>query len=176
MNLQNEFWLGNENIFMLTLQDLYPRGNVLRIEMMNAKMIKKSIKYLNFHIDNAATKYTLHVNGYTGTLKDALKRHNRQKFSTFDSDNDGSSTANCASKLFGGWWFFHCHDSNLNRKYYSGGKMAIDVNSQIILIFTGIHWYSNEFNGYTNSLIFTEIKFRKKLNYPDSLENQRENK
>ena len=40
MNLQNEFWLGNENIFTLTLQDLYPRGNVLRIEMMNAKMIK----------------------------------------------------------------------------------------------------------------------------------------
>ena len=26
-NLQNEFWLGNGNIFTLTLQGLYPRGN-----------------------------------------------------------------------------------------------------------------------------------------------------
>ena len=55
MNLQNEFWLGNENIFTLTLQGLYPRGNGLRIEIMNAKMIKKSIKYRNFHIENAAS-------------------------------------------------------------------------------------------------------------------------
>ena len=39
-NLQNEFWLGNENILTLTLQGLYLRGNELRIEMMNAKMIK----------------------------------------------------------------------------------------------------------------------------------------
>ena len=28
-NLQNEFWLGNENIFALTLQGLYPAGNKL---------------------------------------------------------------------------------------------------------------------------------------------------
>ena len=66
-NLQNEFWLGNENIFTLTLQGLYPRGNELRIDMMNAKMKKKSVRYANFHITNAATKYILHVNGYTGT-------------------------------------------------------------------------------------------------------------
>ena len=39
-NLQNEFWLGNENILTLTLQGLNLRGNELRIEMMNAKMIK----------------------------------------------------------------------------------------------------------------------------------------
>ena len=123
MNLQNEF-----TKWILVRKWKYIYVNFTRFvstgkctKNMNAKMIKKSIKYRNFHIDNAATKYTLHVNGYTGTLKDALKRHNRQKFSTFDSDNDGSSTANCASKLFGGWWFFHCHDSNLNRKYYSGG-------------------------------------------------------
>ena len=103
------------------------------------------------------------MHGYTGTLNDALKWHDRQKFSTFDSDNDGSSTADCVSKLFGDWWFFHCNDSHLNGKYYSGGKMAIDVNSKNILIYTGIHWYSNGFNDYTDSLIFTEMKLRRKL-------------
>ena len=161
-NLQNEFWLGNENIFTLTLQGLYPRGNELRIDMMNAKMIKKSVKYANFLIANAATKYTLHVNGYNGTLVDALKPHNRDKFSTFDSDNDIYSK-NCASVFFGGWWFNNCHQSNLNGKYYSAGKMAIDAHSKNILTSTGIHWVSNGFNWFTDSLIFTEMKVRRKL-------------
>ena len=161
-NLQNEFWLGNENIFTLTLQGLYPRGNELRIDMKNAKKIKKSASYANFHITNAATKYTLLVNGYTGTLNDALKEHNRQKFSTFDSDNDRVSE-NCASLNFGGWWFSNCFYTHLNGKYYSGGKMAIDYNSKNILTYTGIHWVSNGFNSYTDSLIFTEMKVRRKL-------------
>ena len=56
-NLQNEFWLGNEYIFTLTLQGLYPRDNELRIDMMNAKKIKKSVKLVDLHITNAASKY-----------------------------------------------------------------------------------------------------------------------
>ena len=162
-NLQNEFWLGNENIFTLTLQGLYAQGNELRIDMMNAKKIKKSVRYANFHITNAATKYTLFVNGYIGTLADALKRHNRKKFTTFDSDNDPHPTLNCASHLFGAWWFDNCHASHLNGKYFSGGKMSIDRSDRIILIHTGIHWYSNGFNGPSDSLIFTEMKLRRKL-------------
>ena len=156
-NLQNEFWLGNENIFTL------PRGNELRIDMMNAKKMKKSVRYANFHITNPATKYALLVNGTgTGTLADALKRHNRKKFATFDSDNDPHPTLNCASHLFGAGWFDNCHSSHLNGKYFSGGKMAINRSVRIILIHTGIHWYSNGFNGPSNSLIFTEMKLRRK--------------
>ena len=162
-NLQNEFWLGNENIFTSTLQGLYPRGNELRIDMTNAKKIKNSARYANFHITNAATKYTLHVNGYTGTLTDALKYHNRQKFSTFDSDNDSDSSRNCASLLFGGWWFNACHNSHLNGKYYSGGKMSTDYEGKNVFIHTSIHWYSNGFNNRYDSLIFTEMKVRRKL-------------
>ena len=102
------------------------------------------------------------MNGYTGTLNDALTEHNRQKFSTFDSDNDRVSE-NCASLNFGGWWFSNCFYTHLNGKYYSGGKMAIDYNSKNILTYTGIHWVSNGFNSYTDSLIFTEMKVRRKL-------------
>ena len=162
-NLQNEFWLRNENIFTLTLQGLYPRSNELRIDMINAKKIKKSAIYANFLITNAATKYTLLVNGYTGTLKDALKDHNRQKFSAFDSDNDSHPSVNCGSLLFSGWWFSNCHVSNLNGKYYSGGKMAFDIYNKNILIHSGIHWYSNGFNGPSDSLILTEMKVRRKV-------------
>ena len=98
--------------------------------MVNAKKIKKSVRYANFHITNAATKYTLHENGYTGTLDDALKLHNRQKFSTFDSDNDSSSMYHCASNFLvrgggGCWWFQGCYSTHLNGKYYSGGEMSI---------------------------------------------------
>ena len=78
-NLQNEHWLGNENLFTLTLQGLYPPGNELRIDTRNVKKIKTSVIYSNFLITNAVTKYTLHVNGYAGTLADALRLHNRQK-------------------------------------------------------------------------------------------------
>ena len=131
--------------------------------MMNYKKIKKSVNYADFHITNAVAKYTLHVNGYTGTLADALKRHNRQKFCTFNSENDNRSTANCASEFFlGGCWFANCFRTHLNGKYYSGGKMAIDVYSKNILINSGIHWYSNGFNGGFDSLIFTEMKVRRK--------------
>ena len=105
-NSQNEFWLENENISPLTLQEIYQKGNELRIDMMNYKKIKKSVNYADFHITNAVAKYTLHVNGYTGTLADALKRHNRQKFCTFNSENDNRSTANCASEFF--WRLLVC--------------------------------------------------------------------
>ena len=89
--------------------------------------------------------------------------HNTQKYSTFDSDNDSHSRTNCASQLFGGLWFKTCHDSHLNGSYYSGGKMAMDGHGKNIIAETGIHWLSTGFNGDHYSLIFTEMKVRKKL-------------
>ena len=130
--------------------------------MMNVKKVKKSVRYGNFHITNAATKYTLHVNGFTGTLTDALKYHNRQKFSTFDSDND-NYIGHCASTHFGGWWSDDCYHTHLNGKYYTAGKIAIGMSSINILYATGIHWKSNGFNVFSDSLIFTEMKVKRKL-------------
>ena len=129
--------------------------------MMNAKKIKKSIKYAAFHITNAA-KYTLHVNSFNGTLDNALKQNNRHKFPTFDSDN-ASHQNNCASIYWGGWWFSDCFITHLNGKYYAAGKMKISLYNNIVLIDSGIHWQSAGFNGQADSLIFTEMKFRRKL-------------
>ena len=92
-NLQNEFWLGNEYIFTLTLQGLYPRDNELRIDMMNAKKIKRSVKLVDLNITNAASKYILHLNGFDGTFENALEQN---RFSTLKSHNNGHQY-NCPS-------------------------------------------------------------------------------
>lgn len=144
---------------------MYPRGNELRIDMINDKKITKYASYQNFHITNSVTKYTLHVNGFTGTLTDALTAHNRKKFSTFDADNDDRSDSHCASVYSGGWWFavHSCHATHLNGIYYPGGKMAVYPSSKNILPYTGVHWLSTGFNCGTDSLLFTEMKVRRKL-------------
>ena len=92
-NLQNEFWLGNEYIFTLTLQGLYPRDNELRIDMMNAKKIKRSVKLVDLNITNAASKYILHLNGFDGTFENALEQN---RFSTLKSHKN-SHQYNCPS-------------------------------------------------------------------------------
>ena len=162
--LQNEFWLGNENIFTLILQGLHPKGSELRIDMVNNKQVKKYAKYGNFQIGNAITKYMLHVSGFSGSVTDnALTLHNQQKFTTFDVDNDHFSAGNCGSRYFGGWWFNSCYSAHLNGLYYAGGKMSPYYDSKNIRPWTGIHWISKGFNQWTDSLIFTEMKFRRNV-------------
>ena len=103
--LQNEFWLGNENIFTICCQGLSPKGNELRIDMINKQNVKKYTKCDYFNIGNIVTRYQLSIKGFTGTVfPDALHFHNRKKFSTYGNDND-EENGNCARKFFAGWWF-----------------------------------------------------------------------
>ena len=45
--------------------------------------------------------------------------HNSGKsFTTFDRDNDGSPTINCAEFRKGAWWHDICLDANLNGFYH----------------------------------------------------------
>ena len=89
--LQNEFWLGLDNIFTISLQGVYPRGNELRIDMKNLNRIYKHAKCKGFEIANENRQYLLH----SGTATDELKTNNGQRFTTFDNDNDVHSTVNC---------------------------------------------------------------------------------
>ena len=65
--------------------------------------------------------------------------------------------------FFCGWWFYGCYASNLNGKYYSGSKMSFNIHSKNIPVHSVIHWKSNGFNGGSDSLIFAEMKVRRKL-------------
>ena len=65
--------------------------------------------------------------------------------------------------FLGDWWFADWHATDFNGKYYSGGKMDFGANKEVDLTFDGIHCYSDGFNVFTVSLIFTEIRVRRKL-------------
>jgi len=117
-NPQREFWLGNDNLYMLTYQAEYPSGSELRVDLEDFFHRKYSAKYKTFSIYNELKKYELLVNGFSGDGKigDALGYHNGRKFSTYDADHD-SNGANCARNYHGAWWYGSCHNSNLNGEY-----------------------------------------------------------
>jgi len=113
---QREFWIGNDNIHVLSLQAAYPKGSELRIDMVGWEDKKAYAKYSSFKVDGEKEKYTLHVSGYSGTAGDSFGGHNGYKFSTYDSDND-IYEGSCSRNHRGAWWYERCHSSNLNGEY-----------------------------------------------------------
>ncbi|XP_039763647.1 angiopoietin-related protein 2 isoform X3 [Pararge aegeria] len=102
-----EFWLGNENIYMLTNNDDY----MLRVELEDFDGNKRYAQYSHFKIYSEAEYYKLEIEGYEGNAGDSLNDpwygSNNSPFSTYNRDNDRSSL-NCASMLKGGWWWKSC--------------------------------------------------------------------
>ncbi|XP_061398051.1 angiopoietin-4 [Musca vetustissima] len=102
-----EFWLGNENIYMLTNNEDY----ILRVELEDFEGNKRFAQYSHFKIHSEADYYKLEIDGYEGNAGDSLNDpwygSNNSPFSTYNRDNDRSSL-NCASMLKGGWWWKSC--------------------------------------------------------------------
>lgn len=85
---------------------------------------------------------------------DALRRHLGSKFSTRDQDNDTHNSASCAVLCKGGWWYYWCHDSNLNGLYYRSGNYTSTTPDR-----DGLEW--RNWKGYSfYSMKFTEMKIR----------------
>ena len=64
--------------------------------------------------DELTDKYRLDVSGYRGDGGNNLQSsgdylHDGMMFTTYDSDNDLSSSTNCGSSKSGGWWFNKCY-------------------------------------------------------------------
>ncbi|KAI8747656.1 BgiBFREP12.5 [Biomphalaria glabrata] len=136
-----EFYLGNENIFSLTSTAQYD----LRIDLeFNNK--KYFAQYENFKVLSETEKYKLHIGKYSGNAGDSLSIHNNLFFTTFDRDNDNSDT-NCAEYSSGAWWYYGCHESNLNGQWGSTSHK-------------GMNWY--QLTGYSNRVSFIEMKIRER--------------
>jgi len=141
------FWLGLENIHLLTSSQPYR----LRVEMQeNSTNLWYSAEYWSFKIgDELNDKYRLEVSGYSGDAGDALQytgdsngngkfgkyNHNGMKFSTYDKDNDRWAKGNCAKSKTAGWWFNRCTRScltgNQGYHYWPNGRLIVTSRMMI---------------------------------------------
>ena len=110
-----EFWIGNMNLHYLTTQDTYS----LQIDMWDLDDVYRYARYDTFRVGSEGEQFSLQVREYSGNATDALRYSDAMEFSTSDVDNDVSST-HCAKFYTAGWWYKHCHYSNLNGRYTVG--------------------------------------------------------
>uniref|UniRef100_A0A0N7ZCX3 Fibrinogen C-terminal domain-containing protein n=1 Tax=Scylla olivacea TaxID=85551 RepID=A0A0N7ZCX3_SCYOL len=122
-NPKTEFWLGLENLYILTNRQKYE----LRIDLKSEDGKTAFAQYSNFYVDGEDEDYRLHVSGFMGTAGDAFggKYDNTEDggdvprgvpFTTMDRDR---SSGNCASKYYGGWWYLNCGWNRLNSPHLS---------------------------------------------------------
>ncbi|XP_056154029.1 LOW QUALITY PROTEIN: tenascin-X [Lampris incognitus] len=146
-DLSGEFWLGLENLHILTAMSRMG----LRVDL-RAGDEEVFAEYSTFEV--AKRNYKLTVAGYSGTAGDSMTYHNNRLFSTKDRDPMPFITR-CAMSYRGGWWYKNCHEANLN------GLYGIDVKHQ------GIIWTS--WKGQDFSIPFTEMKMRPSAFSPPAL-------
>ncbi|XP_078074045.1 tenascin-R-like [Mustelus asterias] len=139
-NLEDEFWLGLDNIHKISAQSRYE----LRIDLRDGRESVYAA-YDRFYLSDSRNLYKLRLGDYNGTAGDSLSYHQGRPFSTKDRDNDVAIT-NCASSYKGAWWYKNCHRANLN------GKYGENRHSQ------GINWY--HWKGHEISIPFVEMKMR----------------
>ena len=106
-------------------------------------------KYSSFTVNDETTKFQMAISGYSGDATDQMKRHSGRKFSTFDQDNDGYSSQNCANYADGARWFYGCYTVNMN------GPFDALLNQHK---WKSIWWGSDHHDG---RMMFSEIKVRR---------------
>jgi ficolin len=145
-DIENEFWIGNDNLHALTSSGL----NELRIDMQDFQGNKAYAKYRNFKVHPENELYKSEVGDYSGDAGDSLAVYNRMAFSTKDRDNDKCDGVSCSEYRRGAWWYhYYCGFSNLNGHYYHDGNSPYDK---------GIYWY--QWKGWSYSLKTVEMKIR----------------
>ncbi|XP_041076846.1 ficolin-2-like isoform X2 [Polyodon spathula] len=142
-SLLTEFWLGNDNIRLLTETG----SHELRIDLEDFDNVKTFAKYQSFKILGESEKYKLVLSGFTGgTAGDSLTYHNNMPFSTKDQD---VSLSKCPETYKGAWWYNNCHYSNLNGLYKQGSHETYA---------NGVNWKT--WRGYNYSYKYTAMKIR----------------
>ncbi|XP_035663827.1 uncharacterized protein LOC118407459 [Branchiostoma floridae] len=147
-NKSGEYWLGNENIHLLTNQKNYR----LRIDLVDWNNESRYAEYSTFSVSGDSDGYRLHISGYSGTAGNSMAHNNGRRFSTVDRDNDDWSSGHC-SQGYGqvGWWFGLCSNSCLNGRYLGNCGSSCPVGQ-------GVMWY--HWRGFSYSLKSVSMKIR----------------
>ena len=108
---RGNYWLGNELLSQLTLNGRYK----LKFDLQSRSNSNwYYAEYSTFIVLSEAENYRLQVAGYSGnTGRDAFSYQNGMMFTTYDRDNDQSSS-NCASSYGGGYWYNKCLYGSVN--------------------------------------------------------------
>ncbi|XP_028424410.1 microfibril-associated glycoprotein 4 [Perca flavescens] len=144
-----EYWLGLESLFYMTQRKRYE----LLVDMEDFEGNKVFARYSSFSINPESSGYTLNVSGFTdGGAGDSLSYHNGEKFSTFDKDQDSSTTTttNCAKLYLGAFWYKSCYNANPNGVYRWGADSTISG--------VGVSWH--QWKGINYSLKTISMKIR----------------
>lgn len=147
--LSQEFWLGNENIHLLTTQEEV----VLHVHVEDFEGEMLDIEYEPFSVASEGEKYRLHVGSPKGVshhLGNSLRYHNGKPFSTLDQNND-TPRDDCPGRYRGGWWYNRCHYVLLTAPYFR----EKDVRQK----WQGIQWHSWKGTGILKAV---EMKIRPK--------------
>ncbi|KAM5146092.1 ficolin-2-like isoform 2-T2 [Mantella aurantiaca] len=141
----NEFWLGNDNLHKITSLGTWE----FRVDLQDFQNEKEFASYTSFKVLGEDEKYKMVLGPFkSGNAGDSMKNHDGKKFSTKDQDNDQYGD-NCAVLFKGAWWYYNCHDSNLNGHYYLGAHTTLS---------DGINWGSGR--GHQYSYKYSEMKIR----------------
>ncbi|XP_030000125.1 microfibril-associated glycoprotein 4-like [Sphaeramia orbicularis] len=121
-NVAGEYWLGLENIFLLSMR----KKNEMRVDMEDWSGTTASANYDSFSIDSELSGYQLHLGSFTGgSAGDGLTSAKDMKFTTYDKDQD-TWDYNCAQHFIGGFWYGSCHGANPTGMYAPNGALPFD--------------------------------------------------
>ncbi|XP_013807063.1 fibrinogen alpha chain [Apteryx mantelli] len=158
---RGEYWLGNENLHLLTQND-----TVLRVELEDWDGNAVYAEYI-IQVGSESEGYALAVSSYEGTAGDALitgwleegteyTSHAQMRFSTFDRDHDRWEES-CAEVYGGGWWYNSCQAANLNGIYYLGGHYDPRYNVPYE-IENGVVWIPFKASDYSLKIVRMKIR------------------
>ena len=111
-DIDDEHWIGSDNMAALTRQRLYK----LLIRLWSFQNETRYADYTSFVVEPEWDKYRLHIGEYSGDAGESFSYQNNQQFSTIDADND-SGSSHCAQYYSAGYWFNSCYQSGLTNLY-----------------------------------------------------------
>ncbi|KRF98480.1 uncharacterized protein Dwil_GK28265 [Drosophila willistoni] len=104
--LHGEFFIGLDKLHHIT--NTQPYELYIQVEEFMGEAGFAS--YDNFKIGNEASQYKLESLGdFRGTLSNQMMFGMKQKFTTYDHQNDQTRYIDCDPEWFGAWWHKDCN-------------------------------------------------------------------